>query len=65
MSNKILTPLKSVRKKCLACCAGSSHEVKLCTCVDCALWPWRLGHKPTKEIKTLYESGAEIKEGSH
>jgi hypothetical protein len=43
------TPLKSIRLKCLDCCVGSSYEVKLCTSVKCALFPYRLGKRPTRQ----------------
>lgn len=46
MEEKRLTPIKAIRAKCLDCCCGSSNEVKLCTCTQCALYPYRLGHKP-------------------
>ena len=46
MSNKILTPLKAIRSKCLSCCCGQYGEVRLCPCEDCTLWPYRLGKRP-------------------
>ena len=46
MSNKILTPIKSIRAKCLDCCCGQKQEVKLCPSKDCPLYPYRLGHRP-------------------
>ena len=44
------TPIKSIRKKCLDCTAGSRKEIRLCTVVQCALYPYRFGKRPTKEI---------------
>ncbi len=41
-----LTPLKAVRKKCLDCCCGQITEVRLCTVKNCALYPYRMGHRP-------------------
>lgn len=41
-----MTALQSIRAKCLDCVCGSSAEVKACPCVDCALYPFRLGHNP-------------------
>lgn len=41
--DKPLTPMKSIRQKCLECCCGSSNEVKVCTICDCPLWPLRSG----------------------
>ena len=44
------TPLKSIRKKCLDCTAGSRKEIRLCTVVQCALYPYRFGKRPTQAI---------------
>ena len=41
-----MTPMKAIRLKCLDCCCGSSNEVKLCTCEQCTLYPFRLGKNP-------------------
>jgi len=41
-----MTPLKAIRLKCLDCCCGSRYEVKLCTCLDCTLYPFRFGKNP-------------------
>lgn len=46
---KNITPLKAIRQKCLECSNWSSHEVKLCTCSDCVLFPFRFGKN--KNIK--------------
>ena len=48
---KIHTPIKSIRLKCLDCCAGSSQEVKSCNCADCPLFPYKLGRRPSQSIK--------------
>lgn len=40
-----MTPMKAIRAKCLDC-NSTAHEVKLCPCTDCALWPFRLGKNP-------------------
>ena len=40
-----LTPIKAIRKKCLDCCCGQAIEVRLCTCVTCALYGYRMGHR--------------------
>jgi hypothetical protein len=39
MQKKILTPIKSIRAKCLDCSAGSPKEVKECPVTGCALYP--------------------------
>jgi hypothetical protein len=49
MENKRLTPVKAIRAKCLDCCCGSSHEVKLCCIPDCSLFPYRLGKNPARK----------------
>lgn len=59
-----MTPMKAIRAKCLDCCCGSAHEVKLCTCQDCALHPFRFGRNPnitkreaTPEQRAALEKG--------
>ena len=44
-----MTPMKSIRAKCLDCCAGSANEVRLCPVETCPLWGYRSGHRPQKE----------------
>lgn len=46
MENERITPMKAIRLKCLNCCCGSSHEVKLCPCTKCPLYPFREGRNP-------------------
>jgi hypothetical protein len=41
-----MSPLKALRARCLDCCAGSAHEVRLCTAAACPLWPFRMGRNP-------------------
>lgn len=38
--------LKVIREKCLDCCAGNAAEVRRCTSVSCALWPYRMAANP-------------------
>lgn len=63
MEEKRISALKAIRLKCLDCCCGSSHEVKLCPCTKCPLYPFREGHNPfvTKREYTDEEKQA-IKE---
>jgi hypothetical protein len=44
-----LTPLKSIRAKCLDCSAGQPKEVKLCPHTDCALYIYRFGKNPNRK----------------
>lgn len=46
----ILTPVKAIRAKCIECCAGQIYEVKHCTVTKCALYPYRMGHRPKKDL---------------
>lgn len=43
--------LKRIRMKCLDCCCGSAHEVRMCPSDDCPLWALRFGHYP-KDTET-------------
>lgn len=48
-----LTPLKAIRKHCLACMGGSRKEVAACTAApdsthSCTLWVYRMGHNPRR-----------------
>ena len=48
-----LTPMKAIRKKCLECSCGSFNEVKLCPIKTCALYGYRMGHRPKDEENTI------------
>ena len=41
-----MSPLKALRLRCVDCCAGSAHEVRLCVSVTCPSWPFRMGSNP-------------------
>lgn len=41
-----MSPLKALRLRCVECCAGSAHEVRLCVSVTCPSWPFRMGSNP-------------------
>jgi len=60
MDKHIKTPIKAIRDKCLDCCCGSTKEVRLCTIINCALYPYRFGRRPDKAtIDTLKQFYAE------
>ena len=42
-------PLWAIRLNCLQCMCGSAYEVRHCQVRHCALFPYRLGRKPTEE----------------
>ena len=48
METKRTTPLKAIRLKCLDCCRGSAHEVKMCPVENCPLHRFRLGKNPNR-----------------
>ena len=41
-----LTPIKSMRAKCLDCTGNQPKEVRLCPCKKCPLWGYRMGVRP-------------------
>lgn len=43
-----MTPLKAIRAKCLDCMCEQPSEVRLCPCEDCPLYPYRMGHNPSR-----------------
>ena len=43
------TPVKAIRKYCLELCSLTPKEVRLCTCLDCPLYFYRMGKKPSEE----------------
>ena len=59
---KILTPIKAIRAKCLDCCGGQRQEVKLCPCTDCSLHPYRMGHRPKTTDKAAENQDEEQNE---
>ena len=60
ITQKILTPLKSIRAKCMECCCGQAKEVKLCNLSECPLFPYRMGKRP-KVDKYIDEGDIEEK----
>ena len=49
-------PVKVIREQCLDCCGGSSHEVALCPCSSCSLYPFRFGKNPYRKKRELSEA---------
>jgi hypothetical protein len=41
--------LSVIRAKCLDC-ASTNSEVRNCTAVNCALWPYRMGSNPFRPV---------------
>lgn len=44
-----LTPIKSIRAKCLNCTCGQPKEIRLCSNCDCPLYPYRFGKNPKRK----------------
>lgn len=55
MGFEAMPVLAAIRAKCLDCCAGSPHEVRLCVAVVCPSWPFRMGTNPWREKRVLSE----------
>jgi hypothetical protein len=51
--SKRLTRGKSIRLKCLDCCANCPKEVRMCQSFDCFLWRYRMGY----ETEVVEEKG--------
>ena len=51
---EIASTMKAIRAKCLDCVYGSKHEVRLCQCTSCALYPLRMGYKPQSKGHCSY-----------
>ena len=58
----MLSPLKSIRQKCLDCMYDQPSEVRLCPCKDCALYPYRMGHNPNRKGIGGFKQNAEESE---
>lgn len=56
---KILTPIRAIRTKCIDCSAGSMKEVRECVMLDCPLYPYRLGKSPNRKPRILTDEERE------
>lgn len=54
-----MTPIQTIRAKCLDCCCDQANEVKLCTAIRCPLWPFRLGKNPNIKPREYTEEQRE------
>lgn len=46
---KQITPMKTIRLKCLDCTGNQPLQIKACPCLECPLWKFRLGLHPYTE----------------
>ncbi len=53
LGHKRMSPLKALRARCIDCCGGSPHEVRLCVAVTCPSWPFRMGANPFRTKRVL------------
>src|SRR6202043_3067761 len=46
--------LRVIRAKCLDCSGGVEIEIRKCTAIGCALWPYRMASNPfrTRELSS-------------
>lgn len=54
-SEKKLTAIRAIRKKCLDCSCGSRDEVKKCELADCTLHAFRHGRNPNISGRVMTE----------
>lgn len=54
--------LKVIRAKCQDC-SYTASEVRRCTAVDCALWPYRMGTNPFRPERSEAQRAAAIQAG--
>jgi hypothetical protein len=47
--------LSAIRAKCLDCCVWQESEVRKCTAIACALWPFRMGTNPHRAERVMTE----------
>ena len=56
MAKYYKTPIKAIRDKCLDCSCFQLREVRKCPIIECPIYPYRFGKRPSNEIKkTLKE----------
>jgi hypothetical protein len=63
MGHEPKSPMQAIREHCLDCCAGSPNEVRLCTAVKCAKWPFRMGSSPWRAPLTEEQMAARKEAG--
>jgi hypothetical protein len=45
--------LRVIRAKCLDCSAGVESEIRKCTAIGCALWPYRMASNPLRAPREM------------
>ena len=54
---------KTIRTKCLDCCAHQHKEVDLCEAKDCPNWMFRFGSASAKRVPELREMVSKLPKG--
>ena len=67
MNKKLDTSIKAIRNNCLDCTCNQPKEIRLCTIIDCACYPYRMGTRPSKAtldtMNKFYSENPEPAEG--
>lgn len=56
---KILTPIKAIRAKCIECSGGNRSEADRCQIKDCPLYTYRHGRNPNRKPRVMTEEQRE------
>src|SRR5215467_2325985 len=51
--------LRVIRAKCLDCSAGVESEIRKCTAIGCALWPYRMATNPFRAPREMTQEQRE------
>ena len=61
------TPVKAIRKKCLDCTCNQPKEIRECTVINCALYPYRMARRPDEStiesLKSFSDGKLEYSDG--
>jgi len=61
MADKILPPVKAIRKFCIGCQGGSKKQVRECESNECELHSYRMGKNPNRKGKGNSEAILNLK----
>ena len=52
--DKLRTPYKTFRAKCMDCTQSQYDEIKYCQVPQCPIYPFRFGKKPTEDDTRIH-----------
>ena len=55
------TPIKAIRQMCKDCTCDQPKEIRNCTIINCPLYPYRMGKRPTKAILDIMKDSSDEK----